>query len=182
MHGIGQGPWITFGSKMMRITLVILLEFATVLANGQDYSVFQSRIKSIAEYGALPDSAERSKKINELWSSLQNAHQIPLVIEDSVAFLYRGNAKTAEWTGDFNGWGTDAVLIKNPSNPYKYSGKLTFTSTGMKFRADGAWATSWGGSFPTGTGTTNGDPNISVPAGNYQITFNSLTGEYSFTL
>lgn len=105
MHGIGQGPWITFGSKMMRITLVILLEFATVLANGQDYSVFQSRIKSIAEYGALPDSAERSKKINELWSSLQNAHQIPLVIEDSVAFLYRGNAKTAEWTGDFNGWG-----------------------------------------------------------------------------
>ena len=78
------------------------MEFVVALAYGQD---FQSRIKSMVEYGALRDSAERSKKINELWSSLQNAHQIPLVIEDSVAFLYRGNAKTVEWTGDFNGWG-----------------------------------------------------------------------------
>src|SRR5258706_10422614 len=90
---------------MTRITLVILLEFVVVVAYGQDYSVFRSRIKSMVEYGAIPDSAERSKKINELWSSLQNVHQIPLVIEDSVAFLYRGNAKTVEWTGDFNGWG-----------------------------------------------------------------------------
>ncbi len=31
--------------------------------------------------------------------------RLPLVVEDSVAFFYRGNDKTVEWTGDFNAWG-----------------------------------------------------------------------------
>ena len=89
----------------MRITLAILFQCTVLLGQGQDYSLFQSRIKSFFEYGALPDSAERTKKINDLWSSLQTAQQIPFVVEDSVAFLYRGNAKSVEWTGDFNAWG-----------------------------------------------------------------------------
>lgn len=83
--------------------------------------------------------------------------------------------------GDFNGWGADALLIKNPSNPYKWSGKITFSTTGgVKLRADQAWTTSWGGAALVGQGTTQGDPNIPVPTGTYQINFNALTGEYSF--
>jgi enterochelin esterase family protein len=89
----------------MRITFVILFEFVIFLVQGQDYSLFRTRIKSFFEYGVLQDAAERTKKINDLWSSLQAAQQIPLVVEDSVAFLYRGNAKRVEWTGDFNEWG-----------------------------------------------------------------------------
>jgi hypothetical protein len=82
-----------------------------------------------------------------------------------------------------NGWGADSPLIQNPANPYKWSAKVVLTGTGTyaKFRADGAWTVNWGAStFPNGIGTQNG-PNIPAVAGTYQITFNSATGEYTFT-
>jgi hypothetical protein len=88
--------------------------------------------------------------------------------------------------GDFNSWSSDAYLIKNPTDPYKWSGKITMDfgaggSGGAKFRANSAWTTAWGGStFPNGTGSTSGG-NISATSGTYQVTFNSATGEYTFS-
>ncbi|HNC13682.1 MAG TPA: alpha/beta hydrolase-fold protein, partial [Cyclobacteriaceae bacterium] len=32
---------------------------------------------------------------------------IPYTVDDSVAFLYKGNANAVTWMGDFNGWGYD---------------------------------------------------------------------------
>ena len=54
------------------------------------------------------------------------------------------------------------------------------TGGGIKFRANNAWAISWGSTaFPTGTGTLGG-PNIICVGGTYGVTFNSTTGEYHF--
>ncbi len=52
-----------------------------------------------------------------------------------------------------------------------------------KFRQDNDWTVNWGNvAFPTGTGTQGGE-NIAIsPAGTYDVTFNRLTGEYSFIL
>lgn len=78
------------------------------------------------------------------------------------------------------GWDNDTNLIKNPSNPYLWSKKLTLTAGEAKFRANNGWDVNWGkASFPSGVGTAGGD-NIPMTAGTYQITFNTLTGEYSF--
>ena len=99
----------------MKITIAIVFLLAVLVCQGQDYSLFHSKIKSFFDYSTLPDSAQRAKKINELWTSLQTAHQIPIIAEDSVAFLYRGNARTVEWTGDFNAWG----YLKNVDNKGK---------------------------------------------------------------
>jgi len=56
----------------------------------------------------------------------------------------------------------------------------------LKFRQDGDWAVNWGSpwdqppTFPDGVGVSNGQ-NIPIPSsGNYNITFNRLTGEYHF--
>lgn len=85
-----------------------------------------------------------------------------------------GSATPGDWSSDTN-------LIKNPINPYKWSGTLTLGDGEAKFRADDDWAVNWGdSSFPDGTGTQNG-PNIPVTAGTYFITFNTATGEYTFT-
>jgi hypothetical protein len=79
------------------------------------------------------------------------------------------------------GWDSDTNLIRNPSNPYKWSGYITLTNKEAKFRAQNDWGVNWGGStFPTGVSTQNG-PNIPIAAaGTYYITFNSSTGEYTF--
>lgn len=70
------------------------------------------------------------------------------------------------------GWGSDTNLIQNPSNPFKWSKKLALVNGEAKFRADNDWAVNWG----------NGPNNITgITAGTYQITFNTLTGEYTFT-
>jgi len=80
------------------------------------------------------------------------------------------------------GWGTDTFMIQNPSNPYKWSIKTPLVVGNAKFRANAGWTTNWGSNtFPNGIGTQGG-ANIAVgTAATYAISFNSATGEYSFT-
>ncbi len=61
--------------------------------------------------------------------------------------------------------------------------KLACTVGGAKFRQDNDWATNWGNpAFPTGTATLSGD-NIAVStAGTYDVRFNRVTGDYSFSI
>jgi enterochelin esterase-like enzyme len=46
-----------------------------------------------------------SSEIEKTFYALETESKIPLILNDSVLFLYRGNATTVEWMGDFNGWG-----------------------------------------------------------------------------
>lgn len=52
---------------------------------------------------------------------------------------------------------------------------------GAKFRQNGAWTNNWGNAnFPSGVATQNGS-NILTIAGTYDVTFNRITGAYTFT-
>jgi hypothetical protein len=52
----------------------------------------------------------------------------------------------------------------------------------LRFRQDANWTNNWGGNaFPEGAGTAE-SANIQIPAGNYNISFNRLTGSYQFSL
>lgn len=83
-------------------------------------------------------------------------------------------------SGTPGGWGADTNLIQSPANAFKYSKKVVIVDGEAKFRKTGDWGVNWGQTtFPNGVGT-DGGPNIPVAAGTYQITFNSLTGEYTF--
>lgn len=90
---------------MKKLLLIFLLAQYTLLA--QDYSQFKSTLASFAAISKIEDQNERTIKLGEIWNSLVERHAIPLTQEDSVAFLYRGNAKSVSWMGDFNGWGYD---------------------------------------------------------------------------
>jgi enterochelin esterase-like enzyme len=57
-----------------------------------------------------------SKDVSEIskgWDALVKNHRVPLVVDDSVAFLYRGEATTVKFTGDFNGWEYDKTYDTN---------------------------------------------------------------------
>lgn len=78
------------------------------------------------------------------------------------------------------GWGDDTDMAEDATAVGVVKLNITLTAGEAKFRANNDWKFNWGGSgFPTGTGTQNG-PNIPVPAGTYNVTFNVNTGEYSF--
>jgi hypothetical protein len=80
----------------MKYPLALILQFSFVLGvAAQGYSEFSVTIKKLYD----PSSYDQT------WNQLVQDQKIPLVVEDSVAFLYRGDAQSISWTGDFNGWG-----------------------------------------------------------------------------
>jgi enterochelin esterase-like enzyme len=53
----------------------------------------------------IQNKSLQADQVNTWWTDLNQSNSIPIVHNDSVLFLYRGNADTVEWMGDFNGWG-----------------------------------------------------------------------------
>lgn len=79
-------------------------------------------------------------------------------------------------------WNTDVTLDSADNGINSTKSGVVFAGGDVKFRANAAWTTSWGGStaFPTGTAIINDNNNIPVPAGTYDVSFNRVTGEYNF--
>jgi enterochelin esterase-like enzyme len=86
--------------KKIILSGLILLQ---VTLYAQDYLPFQKTIKKL--YAVRNDSEAET-----LWKELTANQSVPLVCEDSVAFLYYGEGKSVGWMGDFNGWGYDKVF------------------------------------------------------------------------
>ena len=82
----------------MRALVVWCICLCPFAGLGQDYSSFANTIQDLYQVNT-------PEELNTLWNDLVESEAIPLVHEDSVAFLYRGEAKSVEWMGDFNGWG-----------------------------------------------------------------------------
>jgi hypothetical protein len=84
-----------------------------------------------------------------------------------------GSALPGGWNEDIDMQTTDHITYTLEDYP--------FAAGEVKFRQDNDWLINWGDyAFPSGVGYQYG-PNIPVPEGTYTVTFNRLTGEYSFT-
>lgn len=84
-------------------------------------------------------------------------------------------------------WDNDIVMTavntKNTANHIWTCEIDVAAPTTAKFRANGAWDTSWGkASFPFGQATSSNGPNIPVAKGSYKVFFNDITGDYNFIL
>ena len=83
-----------------------------------------------------------------------------------------GDALPGWWNEDIDMTTTDGIIYTLSNYP--------FSQGEVKFRQEDSWDVNWGDYiFPTGYGYQDG-PNIPVPSGTYTVTFNRLTGEYSF--
>lgn len=77
---------------------VVCLYFSNFI---QNYAQVPSSIHG------LQQAFEKTTDLDNLWSDLKKPNRIPFIAGDSVAFLYKGEVKSVEWIGDFNGWGSD---------------------------------------------------------------------------
>jgi hypothetical protein len=76
------------------------------------------------------------------------------------------------WDDDIDLLSTDGIIYTLPDYP--------FAAGEVKFRLNNNWDINWGGyDFPYGYSWQDG-PNIPVPEGRYDVTFNRQSGEYSF--
>jgi enterochelin esterase-like enzyme len=82
--------------KKSFITIGLILVFLNGFT--QDYSDFTVTVNKLKNAPSL-------EELDKLWNDLVEREEIPFVLEDSVAFLYRGEARTVSWIGDFNQWG-----------------------------------------------------------------------------
>lgn len=71
-------------------------------------------------------------------------------------------------------WETDIVMEYNPKWTRFYADIDVAADTEMKFRADAAWDLNWG------VDCAQGGDNIPVPAGQYRVYFNPVTGLIEF--
>jgi hypothetical protein len=79
-----------------------------------------------------------------------------------------------------DGWDVDHDMMTDDGIIY-YLLDFPLVTGEVKFRQDDSWCLNWGGeTFPSGTGFQDGPNIIIVNGSNYDITFNRLTGEYSF--
>src|SRR5688572_17371349 len=78
----------------MRALLFILISSIGVLA--QDYSHFTQGLRKLTH---------ASEESSIAWSKFIAEETVPFVVHDSVAFLYKGEANSVMWMGDFNSWG-----------------------------------------------------------------------------
>lgn len=76
-------------------------------------------------------------------------------------------------------WATDVDFTTTDGVNYTLS-NYTMPAGEFKFRLEHAWNVAWGGNaFPTGTGDLYGS-NVVATAGTYNVTFNRVSGAYSF--
>ena len=95
-------------------TLIVSLLLACFLSSyAQDYSVLTTARLELNNVLAISDTASRRHALDKWWNDLREAKHIPLVAEDSVLFLYRGEAGSVVWMGDFNGWGYNKAFENN---------------------------------------------------------------------
>ena len=79
-----------------------------------------------------------------------------------------------------NGWYVDVDMATTDGITYTLK-NYPLSLGAMKFRQNNTWSINWGSTdFPTGIGYADGPDIPVISASNYDITFNRLTGEYSF--
>ncbi|MEO1022103.1 MAG: alpha/beta hydrolase-fold protein [Bacteroidota bacterium] len=88
---------------------ILALMLGCTAKNGQETDLYTT----LMALSDLPSDEERSNRVNAIWDSLKTEGQIPFRQDSTVLFLYRGEAESVHWNGDFNSWsGADQVKNK----------------------------------------------------------------------
>jgi enterochelin esterase-like enzyme len=69
----------------------------------QDHSLFSQTFKTLCQTDSTAAVFEK----------LNTSRNIPFVVGDSVLFLYRGEANSVKWMGDFNSWGYNKTFLNS---------------------------------------------------------------------
>ena len=102
----------------------------------------------------------------------------------TITITPAGNLWGVVGSATLNGWGAaeDVKLMPDPCNDGVYIVKdVVLTDGEIKFRQDDAWGVNVGDNGADGTYEANG-ANITVTAGTYDMTLDTVNGTYTLTV
>jgi enterochelin esterase-like enzyme/RNAse (barnase) inhibitor barstar len=82
---------------------------STIFKTMPFYSYFDFK-ESLYSVASLRDAELRRDLSDALWDALSRTNQIPFRLNFRTAFLYRGEARSVAWNGDFNAWGSAKTI------------------------------------------------------------------------
>ena len=101
--------WETKKSIFIWLAILLLTSAActpTARQKAPEFSSFDAFVEALER---VAQDGKR-KDVNVFWDSLVDNEQVPFVLGDEVAFLYRGRARSVSWVGDFTEWQNGPAL------------------------------------------------------------------------
>ncbi len=93
---------------------ILLFSFVLVMAcscPSSDQLSVTELDERFTEISAIEDPEIRKAEVDSLWNRLKSQDQIPFVQDTIAIFLYRGEAESVSWNGDFNSWSGDKSYL-----------------------------------------------------------------------
>ena len=84
------------------ITLLLLTSTACASRSQQAAPEFTSFDAFVQALETVAGNGKR--EVDAFWDALVDSKQVPFILGDQVAFLYRGRARSVQWIGDFTDW------------------------------------------------------------------------------
>ena len=100
--------------------------------NPKKFDSYESFKKELIRISDIENKNSRSEQSDNLWKFLKENNRIPFTFNDTAAFLYRGEAKSVSFQGDFTGWGS----VKNIKVKADKIGKSDIWLLECKFPGD----------------------------------------------
>jgi enterochelin esterase-like enzyme len=96
------------------------------------FDSYESFKKELFKITSVENEKLQNEQIDILWKWLKENHQIPFTFNDTAAFLYRGDAASVSFQGDFTGWGS----VKNIKIKAEKTNKSNIWLLECKFPSD----------------------------------------------
>ncbi len=100
LQRFARSPRPTFPGNLLPVLLLATLAACTAPSQPPEFASFDSFVEALE---TAASSGQRSE-VNRFWNPLEDNGLIPFVLDDQVAFLYRGRAESVSWVGDFTDW------------------------------------------------------------------------------
>lgn len=83
------------------LSLFLIINALHSKAQYETFGEFKQELNSIT---GMENETEMQAALDDFWNELAGQNKIPFIAGSSVMFMYRGEAESVIWVGDFNGW------------------------------------------------------------------------------